>query len=61
MHTLFINVRNVYTKEIKWLFPFSLYIYKLNNNYKLEINYYWQLIEITLFKINLIIFWGKEE
>jgi ribosomal protein S2 len=62
MHDLRIIIGKKFGKKIKWLFPFSLYIYTLrNNSYKLKINRYWKLFEITLFKINTIIFWGKEE
>jgi len=39
--------------------PFCLYIYNIKKP-SLYINYFWHLLEITIYKINIIIGWGKD-
>lgn len=43
-----------------WSLPFSLWSYNLKK-FHFGVNYYWQVLEISLFKINIIIAWGKIE
>ncbi len=43
-----------------WAFPFSLWIYPIKNA-GLSIQKYYHLIEITIYKLNIIITWGDED